>query len=272
MEQRHEVVKGVNRPRWKSHLVGSGRLEASAGRLKFITGGMPSMGYTNAQLDDYQGLPRSHFPWTPPLTLTVRARFSHPSQQLRGTAGFGFWNDPLLMTQKRLPALPRAVWFINASEPSNMKLDIAAPGCGWKAACIDAQRITGLLWAPLAALLVPLMNVKPLYGALWPRIQHALRIRESILPVDMTQWHTYVLEWGRKYARFSLGGLSSETTRVILRGPAPRGPLGFVMWQDNQYLRLTPWGCFRWGTLDVTEPQWMEIGHLQIQRQEEAQA
>jgi hypothetical protein len=56
--------------------------------------------------------------------MTVRACFSHPAGTLRGTAGFGFWNDPFLMTGARLPALPRAIWFFYASAPSEMKLDL----------------------------------------------------------------------------------------------------------------------------------------------------
>jgi hypothetical protein len=233
--------------------------------LKFITGGASPVSYTNAQIDDYQGLPRGRFAWTPPLRLSVRARFSHPAGQLRGTAGFGFWNDPLLMTQKRLPALPRAVWFFYASVPSDMKLDMGTPGHGWKAASIDAQRGSALLWAPLAPLLVPLMNLEPVYRALWPRIQRALHIRETTIPVDMTQWRTYVLDWGSEYTQFSLGGQDAHSNSAILEAPSPHGPLGFVMWQDNQYLQLCPWGRIRWGLLDVPRGQWMEVEQLQIQ-------
>jgi len=251
--------------RWKTHLTGSGRLEAPGKSLRFITGGASSGSYTNAQIDDYQGLPRSRFFWTPPLRLTVTARFSHPAGQLHGTAGFGFWNDPLLMTEKRLPALPRAVWFFYASMPSNMKLDMATPGHGWKAASIDAQRGSALLWALLAPLLVPLMNLEPVYRAFWPRIQRALHIGEAPIPVDMTQWHTYVLDWGSKYAQFSLSENDAQSSSTILESPSPHGPLGFVMWQDNQYLQLTPWGRIRWGLLDTPEGQWMEVKELQIQ-------
>jgi hypothetical protein len=188
---------------------------------------------------------------------------------LSGTAGFGFWNDPLLMTEKRLPALPRAVWFFYASAPSNMKLDIDAPGHGWKAASIDAQRATALFWAPLAPLLVPLMNIRPAYRLFWPFIQRDLRIREALIPVDMAQWHTYVLHWGKEYSQFSLDGQGPESrgpysSVPILTAPSPGGPLGFVMWQDNQYLVLTPWGRIRWGLLDVPGRQWMEVDYLEI--------
>ena len=257
---------------WKTHLAGAGRLEPDGTSLRFLTGGAVSGRYTNSQIDDYQGLPRSRFAWTPPLRLSVQARFSHGTEELRGTAGFGFWNDPLLMTQKRLPALPRAVWFFYASTPSNIKLDIDAPGHGWKAACIDAQRFSAILWAPLAPLLVPLMNFKRVYCALWPLIQRALQVREAVIPVDLATWHTYELCWERNFVRFSLSTRGSDSLRTILTAPSPQGPLGFVMWQDNQYLEITPWGRARWGTLNVPEHQWMEVRHLQIRANGDGEA
>jgi hypothetical protein len=178
---------------------------------------------------------------------------------LRGTAGFGFWNDPFLMTGARMPSLPRAIWFFFASAPSNMKLDMATPGRGWKAAVIDVLRPAPLLLAPLALPAVLLMNLGPLYRALWPSIQRALGVREATVKVDITEWHTYVIEWGRERSRFSVDGAA------VLNAPSPRGPLGFVVWLDNQYMVATPWGRLRWGLLDVPSQQWMEVDCLGIE-------
>jgi len=247
-------------PRWKRYVVGAGALEHTGSTLRFVVADATSRRYSNAQIDDYQGLSRRHFLWRPPLRLSVRARFSHPAGELRGTAGFGFWNDPFLMTGARMPTLPRALWFFYASPPANMKLDLHAPGHGWKTATIDALRPAALLLAPLAPLAVLLMNIHPLYRALWPPIQRALRIREAPVEVDMTAWHTYVIEWGRGRTRFSVDG-----EPVLEDAPSPRGPLGFVMWLDNQYMVVTPWGRFRWGLLDVPGRQWMEVDWLVIE-------
>jgi len=246
--------------RWQRYLVGQGALELTGTTLRFVTTDASSRKYSDAQIDDYQGLPRRRFPWSPSLRLTVRARFSHPAGKLLGTAGFGFWNDPFVMTGARIPTLPRALWFFYGSPPSNMKLDIAAPGHGWKAATIDALRPVTLLLAPLAPAAVPLMNIRPLYRRLWPSIQRALNVREAPVEAEMTRWHTYAIEWRTGQARFSV---DEET--ILEHTPSPHGPLGFVMWLDNQYMVATPWGRLGWGLLDIPGRQWMEVDHLRIE-------
>ena len=76
----------------------------------------------------------------------------------------------------------------------------------------------------------------------------------------MTAWHTYVVEWGERRARFSVDG-----EPVLEDAPSPHGPLGFVMWLDNQYMVATPQGRFGWGLLDVPGRQWMEVDSLTIE-------
>jgi len=253
--------------RWQRHIVGNGALELTNTSLRFVNTNASSQRYTNAQIDDYQNLPRRRFLWRPPLRLTVRARFSHPAQNgsvgIRGTAGFGFWNDPFLMTGARWPALPRAIWFFYASPPSNMKLDFHVPGYGWKAATIDAAQPKALLPAPLAPVAVLLMNLPTIYRAIWPSIQRAVGIRESLVKTQLNEWHTYSIDWGIGESQFSVDGAT-----ILESAPSPQGPLGFVMWLDNQYMIVTPWGRFRWGLLDISGCQWMEVDRLIIERHE----
>lgn len=273
-QQNEGHTASLRSPGWRQVEKGSGTLQPRDGGLRFCLTGATSAGYANAQIDDYQGLPRRRFAWQPPLRLTVRARFSHlpaggegepqAGQTLVGTAGFGFWNDPFVMTEPRLPALPRAAWFFSASPPSNMKLALDVPGYGWKAATIDALRPAALWLAPLALPAVLLMNLRPLYRTLWPPIQRRLNVAEALLDVDTRQWHTYELAWGRERATFRVAG-PGEAARQVLEAPAPHGPLGFVMWMDNQYLVATPWGRLRWGVLDVPGPQWMDVDRLTIE-------
>jgi hypothetical protein len=247
--------------RWQRHVKGEGSLEQSDGTLRLVNRGTTSEAYANAQIDDYQRLPRRRFPWRPPLRLTVRARFSHAEGDLSGTAGFGFWNDPFLMTGSRIPTLPRAIWFFYASAPSDMKLDANAPGRGWKAATIDAHRPAALFLAPIALPAALLMNLRPLYRVLWPPVQRALNVEESAVKPALTEWHTYVIDWGVERSAFSVDG---ET--VLDGAPSPRGRLGFVMWLDNQYMVVKPWGRFGWGLLEEPTRQWLEVERLTIEK------
>jgi hypothetical protein len=176
-----------------------------------------------------------------------------------GTAGFGFWNDPFLMTGKRRPALPRALWFFYASPPSNMKLDLSTPGCGWKAATIDAATWPFLLLAPAIPIAVPLMHLQAAYRRLWPVGQRAIRASEASVAADMTAWHTYVIEWGRERARFLVDGAT-----VLDCDTPPRGPLGLVIWLDNQYLAINPQGRLRYGLLANQGEQWMELSQVGV--------
>jgi hypothetical protein len=242
-------------------------LVSGAGARLVVRQGEHSL-YSNAQIDDYAGRPRSQFLHTPPLVLTLRARFSHgPATRdapgLRGTAGFGFWNDPFMMTDPRPPALPRALWFFYASPPSDMKLDLATPGWGWKAATIDALRPSAIGPALAAPLLVPLMNFPWVYRRAWPAIQRRLRIAESLVSAGMTGWHTYGIEWGTGPTQGRCRFLVDSA--LVLDAPAPRGPLGLVIWCDNQYMVVQPWGRLAHGVLETGE-QWLEVEDIDVRR------
>ncbi len=217
--------------------------------------------YTNAQIDDYRTRPRPDFPWRPPLRLTLRARFSHNSGQLTGTAGFGFWNDPLRMTGLRRLALPQALWFFYAGPDADMRLALDQPGWGWKAAVIDTRTRRFLSKAPLFALAAPLLRAQPFYRSLWPSLQEAAGIAEMPLHAPMVDWQIYTIDWQRDRVRFYLNG------KLLMESDhAPAGPLGLVIWLDNQYLQFAPWGHFHWGLVAKEENQWLEIDWLAVER------
>ena len=265
----------------KPYLAGGGRIEATPVGTRLILPPASAARYADAQLDDYAGLPRARYPHRPPLRLTLRARFSHGLENshgdteksqsapcsaclrgsLLGTAGFGFWNNPF-GPQSKIPALPQAIWFFYASPPLNMALAHDVPGFGWKAACIDAGRATAWAWSPIALPVMLLCRWPRLYRSIWPRAQRSLAISESSLTLregDMTDWHTYELEWQRGGTRWQVDGeIVLETDR------APRGPLGFVAWIDNQYAIVTPQGKFGFGALDAPFEQWLELSGVEI--------
>ncbi len=223
--------------------------------------------YADAQIDDYGKLSRANFPWRPPLCMEVRARSSHFAATaestvtspgiLRGTAGFGFWNYPFSVRGDIL-MLPEAIWFFYASPPSDMALVPEITGWGWKAQVVHAMR-------PGAALaLIPTLlatgwghmthNTRP--AARW--LQRLSGAHEALLPINMTEWHTYRLEWYATEANFWV-----DDQHLLRVWHPPRGPLGFVAWLDNQYAIATPRGVVRFGTLSC-EPQWVELGSVTI--------
>jgi hypothetical protein len=265
--------------RWRRIACHGANLQLTGDSLRLVNAGASAQRYSNAQIDDYGGLPRRRFLWSPPLTLTIRARFSHPGPRLSsacdcdfhyqpsstdsilgGTAGFGFWNDPAMTTGRRIPALPRAIWFFYASPPSNMKLDLATPGCGWKAATFDAARLPFLALAPTIPVAVPLMNLPAAYRRLWPIGQRAISVSEAPVDTDMTEWHTYRIDWGAATARFWV-----DDQLVLDCDTPPRGPLGLVIWLDNQFMVVTPQGRLRHGLLAKPGEQWLEIGSVVIE-------
>lgn len=224
-----------------------------------------SQGYTDAQLDDY-GLPgitrRADYPWRvlqTGVSLRAIARFSHGEGDLLGTAGFGFWNAPFGDPTVRGVARPSACWFFYGSAPNDLPLAAEGPGRGWFAATLDAARPSAIPLIPLAPFVLLANRVGRVRRRLWPWVQQRLGISFAPIAVDMTEWHDYHLEWRQEGCTFAVDG------RTLLHTPhAPRGPLGFVCWIDNQYMVATGDGRFRWGVLPTGQPQWLELQTLEI--------
>lgn len=258
--------------RWSQTCVGSGSLSTADSTLRMSLSPTQQGKYADAQIDDYGQRARSDFPWQPPLRMEVRARSSLPAaianvdtrsaaentELLRGTAGFGFWNYPFSVRGDIL-MLPEAVWFFYASPPSNMALVPGVVGYGWKAQVIHAMRPGALLAAVPTALATG-------WGRLSDDIQPAARwmqklsgAQEALLPVEMTTWHTYTLEWRAASARFWVDG-----TQVLYAQHPPQRALGFVAWLDNQYAIATPRAILRFGAVACPAQQF-EIDSIRIQ-------
>ena len=74
--------------------------------------------------------------------------------------------------------------------------------------------------------------------------------------LDVTQWHDYSICWQTGAVLFFVDGAE------ILRTPlTPHGPLGLVLWTDNQYAAWRPDGMLGYGTLANTAA-WLEIENL----------
>ena len=255
-------------------------------RLEIPAG--PAGQYRLAQLDDYSILPRSRFPLNAPITLSLRCRISPPSFPpfsphltssrhgirlgengemkggLPGTWGFGFWNDPFTVslglqgTARRLPVLPNAAWFFHASAQNHLSFQNHLPGNGFLAQSFSSPKIPSLLLAS-GFLAAPLMLSKTF--AKWIRAMAGKIIGEDSVSLDVnpTEWHTYRLRWSAAGVEYFVDGAPVFETAV-----SPQGPLGLVIWIDNQFAAFTPTGKVSAGTLENPLPAWMEIADLEI--------
>ena len=217
--------------------------------------------YRLAQLDDYSNLPRRSFLWQAPLNLTLRARASQSS--LPGTWGFGLWNDPFALSlgfggERHLPALPNTAWFFFASAPNYLSLRDDLPAQGELAATFQSPRWPAAVLA-LGALALPLLVLPPVARLIRHVGRRIVRQDAVALQADPTEWHTYRLEWSQRRVIFCVDGSS-----VLETGVAPLGPLGLVIWVDNQYAAWPPSGRLSYGTLPNPQPAWIEIEDLAI--------
>lgn len=251
----NKVVTSGDRFPWKVFEQGAGRVEREAGPIRLLRPSATEHEYSNAQIGDPDGVAA----WRPPLTLTVRARFSHPVNRMRGTAGFGFWNAALGPGIHGLRP-PRTVWFFFGGPPHDVPLAMGVPGDGFKAAVLDAQRLAFYALLPTAPIGVLLMRVPALYRRLWPIAQRAIGASEVSLDyVDLTVPHTYEVRWDSDRVRFAIDG-----SNVVDTPSAPAGPLTFVAWIDNSYAIATPQGRFRFGLIAESEPQWLDLEDVDI--------
>lgn len=210
-----------------------------------------SSSYRFAQIDDYFGLPRRNFPHHS-VTLSLRARTS--SLSLPGTWGFGVWNDPFGMSlgfganRFRLPTLPNAAWFFGASQENHLSFS-DKPAQGFLAQSFRSPKFH--------ASLIPAGLVLPFSPKTTRRMLSKVIAEESsALGVDVTQWHSYKLEWSEKRVVWYV-----DEAKVFESPVSPNPPLGVVIWIDNQYAAFTPNGKVSFGVLEGNE-EWLEIEDL----------
>lgn len=257
----HETFEQELNPAWTVTRTGQATVTPLPGHLRLTDQPTPPGSYTNAQITDYD---YQHFTmrWSPPLRMRVTASASAPAAGLRGTAGFGFWNHPLTPSRKRrIPRLPRAVWFFFASPPGGLNLAYGVPGTGWLAMTADLMRPRALALAPLA-LPVVLLNQSPaLYRRIWPPLQRILSVSQQ--PLDgawLAERHTYEIDWRTNGVTFRVDG------SVVHEAPVqPGGGVGFVAWIDNQYMRVSPRGEFGWGLLPLEQPQTLDLEEVIVE-------
>lgn len=239
---------------WTVSQQGTGLVENTGERLRLLLPPSPSTIYCNAQIGD---LPRVRR-WQPPLRFSVRARFGQRGQ-LRGTAGFGFWNYALSPGLRGIHP-PQAIWYFFGAPPYNVPLCPGIPGHGFKAMVIDACRLPFYLLLPFLPIGMLLMRVPSLYHLLWPIAQRAMAESEASLDdLDLAEWHEYEFDWSRDGVTFTI----DQKVVSVARDP-PKGPLSFVAWIDNAYAIATPQGQFAMGKVETATTEWLELELLRI--------
>ena len=239
---------------WRVTELGGGQVRAGESGFRLILPSAVSHAYSDAQISDYAA--RADFRNRPPLRLSLRAR---AQGELRGTAGFGFWNHAFMPGQRSF-RLPQAIWFLFTSPDNDIALAHGVAGHGWKAAAINARDPRFLALLPGAPLGFLLMRSRRLYDALWPIGQRAIGVSEAQLDEGLLrEYHNYRIDWLVGRAIFAIDG------EVVLQAEhvAP-GPLGFIAWIDNQYAVITPQGRFQRGLLAAPGEQSLEVSDIQL--------
>lgn len=254
-------------PYWNKVTAGTGDIRLNQSSLRLSYSAAEEGKYSDAQIDDYTMLAKADYIWRPPLRMKVRARFSNigatskfntNGNHLKGTAGFGFWNKPFTM-QGNIFTLPETAWFFYSAPPSNMALVPGVPGYGWKTQTIHTKRFSAIMHAgPLA--------LSFLYGKMTGNFNPANRylqkfagVDEYLLNHDMTEWHTYTLEWHKHYTVYWVDGVE-----IIRSSYSPTASLGFVAWIDNEYAVATTKGELQFGKISAGS-QWLDIDSVLIE-------
>ena len=219
-------------------------------------------GYRLAELDDHGSLRRQNFPWRSPLSLSLQARVS--SQDLPGTWGFGWWNDPfsfMLAYNKvvpRMPTLPQAVWFFHASPQNYLSFVDDQPATGFLAATFRSRKVSPVLLALASPILA--LAFLPRSAQLVRRLfRQVVQQSSTLIHTVETDWHSYKLHWEPDRVRFLLDEILLLDTDI-----APQPPLSLVIWVDNQYAALPPTGRLKFGTLPNPKPAWLEIKDIVV--------
>ena len=237
------------------------RVTADAGTWTLDIPAGDGRGYRLAQLDDYGRRARRDLAWQAPVTLKLQARVS--GADLPGTWGFGFWNDPFGLSlgfggaAVRLPCLPNCAWFFHASPPNHLSLDEGVPGSGFFAGTFHSPRLPSIFSLP-ALFGLPLLAIRPLARRVRRLAAKWVRQSGASVRVDVTGWHTYEIRWLSERCEFLV-----DETLLLQTDIVPAGPLGLVIWIDNQYAAWGPDGRLRYGLLAGGE-SWLELRELEI--------
>ena len=233
---------------------GVGQISGNLKHLKLSLNPTEKLEYSNAQWDDYRYLKRKDFQNHAELTFQCEAKWTGPDDMV-GTSGFGFWNDPFMMTGWRWPALPQAFWFMFESKRSKLSFESSEDHqTGLSAMVVNAKSLSAILWMMFCALTFPMLVLAPWRRWLrrvWPQ---ALQQFKVPLNINTKTWQQYKIKWETNSIKFWV-----NDTLVLDQAVSVTEPQGLVIWMDNQYAVVEPWGVWSFGSEPINGEQALEL-------------
>jgi len=242
----------------QQHVSRDGNIQTTPTGWRLVISKKSNKQYRLAQMDDHTRLPRRKYAAHPPLTICLRARAS--SESIPGTWGFGLWNNPFGLSLGfggnpfSLPALPNAIWFFHASAKNYLSFRDDKPAHGFL-----AQTLSSPHFHPAQFSIGFLLSFSKKKARQW--LSRIIQEDSALVGVDVTQWHTYRLEWRPNRSAFW-----ADETLVLDTPVSPRPPLGLVIWIDNQYAAFTPEGKIKRGSEENLSEAWLEIENVEIMK------
>jgi len=240
----------------QQHVSRDGNIQTMPTGWRLVISKKSNKQYRLAQMDDHTRLPRRKYAAHPPLTICLRARAS--SESIPGTWGFGLWNNPFGLSLGfggnpfSLPTLPNAIWFFHASAKNHLSFRNDKPAQGFLAQTFSSPEFHPLL--------LPIGLMFPFSKKNTRRLLSRIIDEDTaIVSADVTQWHSYRLEWSPSRSTFWV-----DESLVLDTPVSPRPPLGLVIWMDNQYAAFTPDGKLKWGLENNLTEAWLEIENIEI--------
>jgi hypothetical protein len=178
---------------------------------------------------------------------------------LRGTTGFGFWNDPL-DAKGRFVAAPSYVWFLHASPPSSLGDDRKATAGGLVAGTMRGMPVPRPAIAA-GNLALRLSGVERLVTRF---VERRAAPAEVALPIDLdlSTWHDFGIDWRRDGVDFSVDNVAVAS---IPSDRTPYRPVGFVAWIDNNWLNIDAEGRYRFGRREAPGRQTLKLARVTIE-------
>jgi hypothetical protein len=218
---------------------GFAAVEIAEGVARLCTGPSEALYYSNAEIADGEF---DDLPWEPPVALEARARMTGLHY---GSMGIGFWNHSMIL------GVSNPVWFIYLKARGRYPLQGFFAQSGTYFSPIDSWGNLKL-WKLVSTIAKPLAPI------------NIVSTKPSIPGIDLTEWHTYKVEYLGDNARFTIDGKQVATL------PAKPAKTRADAWIDNAVFLpgRDPGRVYRHVTQEIREKTCLLIDWIKIYKPE----